>query len=85
MKENKKNELQSRREFFKRAAKGALPILGAIFLANTPVNSIASEAEPTGCARYSCSRQCQDTCRLICNGTCDSSCKNYGCRGYCNK
>ncbi len=31
----KKNEkLQSRREFFKKAAKGALPILGAIVLAN---------------------------------------------------
>lgn len=37
MKKNEKNEeLQSRREFFKKAAKGALPILGAIVLANAP-------------------------------------------------
>ena len=37
MEKNKKNEeLQSRREFFKQAAKGALPVLGAILLANTP-------------------------------------------------
>lgn len=32
MKRSKKDEeLQSRREFFKKAAKGTLPILGAIF------------------------------------------------------
>ena len=37
MKKNEKNEeLQSRREFFKKAAKGALPILGAIALAGAP-------------------------------------------------
>ena len=37
MHNNKKNEeLQTRREFFKKAAKGALPILGAIVLAGTP-------------------------------------------------
>ena len=32
MENKKKDELQNRREFFKRAAKGALPILGAICL-----------------------------------------------------
>ena len=36
MENKKKDELQNRREFFKRAAKGALPILGAIVLANVP-------------------------------------------------
>ena len=37
MKKNVKNEeLQSRRDFFKKAAKGALPILGAIVLAGSP-------------------------------------------------
>ena len=38
MKKNERNEeLQSRREFFKKAAKGALPILGAMVLANAPL------------------------------------------------
>ena len=86
-----KNELRSRREFFKRAAKGALPILGAIFLANTPVDSIASEAEPTGCSENSCSRMCMDTCRMLCRNVCREGCKNAcvfmcgnTCGGACN-
>ena len=36
MENKKKDELQNRREFFKKAAKGALPILGAIVMANVP-------------------------------------------------
>ena len=37
MEKNEKNEeLQNRREFFKKAAKSALPILGAIVLAGSP-------------------------------------------------
>ena len=34
------NEIQSRREFFKKAAKGALPILGAVLLASSPIISL---------------------------------------------
>jgi len=37
MKQNKNEELQSRRQFFKKAAKGTRPILGAIALANMPL------------------------------------------------
>lgn len=38
MKKNGKNEeLQSRREFFKRAAKGALPILAGAALLSSPI------------------------------------------------
>ena len=52
MKKNEKNEeLQSRREFFKKAAKGALPILGAIVLANAPAVINAAEKAPMGCSR----------------------------------
>ena len=36
-KKSKNEELQSRREFFKKAAKGAMLILGAIVLANAHV------------------------------------------------
>lgn len=49
MKKNEKNEeLQSRREFFKKAAKGALPILGAILLSGAPQILNAAEKSPMG-------------------------------------
>lgn len=49
MKKNVKNEeLQSRREFFKKAAKGALPILGAILLSGAPQILNATEKSPMG-------------------------------------
>lgn len=93
MKQNKKNEeLQSRREFFKRAAKGALPILGAIALANAPLLTKAAES-PMGCTGTcygtcygsckGCSTTCTGTCSractgcsTTCSGTCSGSCKN---------
>lgn len=85
MENNKKNEeLQSRREFFKKAAKGALPILGAIILANAPVIAKAAE-EPMGC-NHGCTAvcstsACQGTCAGGCRFTCSGGCKNYGCKG----
>ena len=88
MKKNKKNEeLQSRREFFKKAAKGALPILGAIVLAGTP--NILNAAEKTvmdcqhGCTTgctgclSSCARSCtscSDGCARGCHATCYTGC-----------
>lgn len=36
MEKNKNEELQSRRDFFKKAAKGVLPILGAVVLSGAP-------------------------------------------------
>ena len=86
MKKNGKNEeLQSRREFFKKAAKGALPILGAIVLANAPAIANAAEEAPMGC-HYGCSAvcstsACQGTCAGGCRFTCTHGCGNYGCRG----
>ena len=57
MKKNEKNEeLQSRREFFKKAAKGALPILGAIALAGAP--GVVKAAEEAMDCDYSCSYSC---------------------------
>ena len=51
MADKKRNEeLQSRRDFFKKAAKGVLPILGAVVLAGVP-NLVKAEETPMGC-RY---------------------------------
>lgn len=85
MKENeKKEELHSRREFFKKTAKGILPILGAVVLANIPTVMSASET-PMGC-KYGCTAvcstsACQGTCQGGCRFTCTSGCHNYGCKG----
>lgn len=58
MKKNKKNEeLQSRRAFFKKAAKGALPILAAAVLAGAPSILKAAENTPSGC-NYSLGMEC---------------------------
>ena len=82
MDKNKKNEeLQSRREFFKKAAKGALPILGAIVLGSTPLLSHAAQEIPSGC-NSGCSSGCYRACSGSCKGTCIGGCK-IECRGHC--
>lgn len=85
MKKNKQNEeLQSRREFFKKAAKGALPILGAVVLAGTPSIITAAEKVPMGCSRDGCSYTCSTSCYNNCVGSCKgcTGCSNT-CKGFC--
>ena len=74
-KKNHNEELQSRREFFKKAAKGALPILGAIVLAGNPLLSKAAES-PMGCSSDGCSYTCNTSCARACRGTCNALCMN---------
>lgn len=93
MEKNKKNEeLQSRRQFFKKAAKSALPILGAIVLTTAPSILTAAEGSPMGCSGY-CSQHCSAGCASSCTGcgggckgctgTCENACAR-GCSAYCN-
>ena len=91
MHNNKKNEeLQSRREFFKKAAKGALPILGAIVLASNPAimgatETVGSRMGCTSCSgtcTVTCGGNCKNGCTGTCTVTCGGSCKN-GCTGTC--
>lgn len=78
MEKNKKNEeLQSRREFFKKAAKSALPILSAIVLVGAP--AIVKAAE-TSVYCGGCKNDCTNGCRNGCHRSCGSSC-GLGCRG----
>lgn len=57
--ENGKNEeLQSRREFFKRAAKGALPILAGAALLSSPI--LSETANAMSCA--GCNNRCMNSC-----------------------
>lgn len=83
MKKNQKDEeLQSRRQFFKKAAKGALPILGALAFVSAPTFLRAAEETPMGC-QYSCTAMCADSCSGHCKGTCTTAC-NRNCSTYCN-
>lgn len=77
MENKKKDELQNRREFFKKAAKGALPILGAIVLANVPGICKASESS----VEMGCGTNCQQRCSS-CGTACFKGCSN-GCSGGC--
>lgn len=77
-------ELQSRREFFKKAAKATLPMIAAVALASAPSIVNASESAPMGCSSDGCSYTCKSTCHRSCytqcQGTCKETCKG-GCRG----
>ena len=78
-KKERNEEIQSSREFFKNAAKGALPILGAVLLANAPVIARAADSEaPMGCTG-SCYSGCTNGC-TSCKYTCQGGCKNYACK-----
>ena len=78
----KNEELQSRREFFKKAAKGALPILGAVLLANAPMISQAADVSSTYCNH--CNSNCVNGCRTGCHRGCGSSCYT-NCQGQTSK
>ena len=88
MKQKKTNEeLQSRREFFKKAAKAALPVVGAVVLASMPSDIFAMNR--TGCngcsgACSSCTGSCTGSCTVTCVGACSSSCSG-SCTGTSTK
>lgn len=80
MKNNKKNEeLQSRREFFKKAAKATLPVIGAIVLASTPILGKAANTPRCTCGA-GCHISCKGSCTTNCPGTCYRTCAG-GCSG----
>lgn len=70
-------DLQSRREFFKSAAKAALPVIGAMVVANFPL----VEAHADSCKE--CTNSCTGTC-AECFAGCTSNC-GYNCSGNCKQ
>ncbi len=78
----KKNaEVQSRRDFFKKAAKTALPILGiAVFgpslLTSCDPDDDDSDGSSSGCGN-SCSGSCDDGCSNNCDSLCGGDCWSY--------
>lgn len=86
-KNNKDEELQSRRGFFKKAAKGALPFLvGAALVAVSTVTKASDVNDCNGACTGTCYGSCQGcdkTCRGTCYGSCEGTC-NSTCRGTCH-
>lgn len=89
-KQNNKKEIQSRRKFFKDAAKKGLPLIAAAVLASTPIITNATESMvcenscygscSSGCGSHNCKGYCKGTCQ----GTCEGSCGGCtGCKGTC--
>jgi hypothetical protein len=79
MENNKNNETQNRREFFKEAAKKALPIIGAVALFSNPVIAKAVESK----VDYECSCSgCTSGCYTTCHGSCKGGC--IGCKHTCH-
>ena len=80
----KSDELQSRREFFKKAAKGVLPILGLVMLP-TGVQAMlrqVQESHPSTACKYDCSYLCRENCQTTCRGNCFTNC-GHSCDGVC--
>ena len=80
-KQTENEELQSRREFFKQAAKKVLPVVGAIALASSPILAQATEKESMGC-NTNCQIACAKGCYIFCEGTCKDTCLKT-CKGTC--
>lgn len=82
-----KEPLESRRDFFKKVAKGALPILGAIALSSMPGIAKATEETPMSCdwgCSYGCQGGCGRSCSYGCSGSCAGSCSG-ACKGGCSR
>ena len=79
-KRKKEEELLSRREFFNKTAKGALPILGISLFGSALLTSCEPDDDgPGGC---SCSNTCSGSCDGDCSGNrdgCSGSCYTTGC------
>lgn len=73
MKENQNKGLQSRREFFKKAAKATLPVIGSLVMMNIPLSATA---------QYGCNYSCFGSCYNTCYGTCFNRCL-LSCTGSC--
>ncbi len=96
MEKNNQNneELQSRREFFKKVVKKTLPILGTFLLLSVPDVVKASDNKAYQCLCTSCVGTCEGRCITSCFGgchvtcldTCKHNCKERcytGCKGGC--
>ena len=79
-----KDELMSRRRFFKNAAKGLLPMLGAFVVAPSIVMGTMTSCDKCDGCEASCQDNCETTCTGSCSGACTGSCSG-GCQDGCTR
>ena len=85
MANNKNDDLQSRRDFFKKAGKSILPVLGIVMLSSFPTIVNAAEKTTSGCnanCESTCETGCYTSCHVACGGSCKGGCIN-SCSGSC--
>ena len=81
MEKNRFNEeLQTRREFFKKASKRILPMLGVFVAGPTVMMSTLTSCGCDGC-EAACQDDCEGACSNLCTNTCSGTCSN-SCEGY---
>lgn len=76
MKEKKLEELQTRRGFFKQAARTALPVLSAVMLAQLPIQKTFAATDCNGSCSGTCTGSCYESCSGSCTGSCSGSCNS---------
>lgn len=82
MENGENKDLQGRRDFFKEAAKKALPLFAVALIGSSFLSSCS---KVTGCGNScsgSCDKSCSGDCEGGCSGDCDNSCHDacmYGC------
>ena len=72
-KKHKDEELQTRREFFKKAAQKVLPMLGAIVVGPSFITSTLTSCEKCD----GCESTCSDDCTTGCSGGCSGLCLGH--------
>ncbi len=89
MKKDKNEELQSRREFFKSAAKAALPVIGFAVLGPSVLSSCDTEEPDNGGSSSGGSKRCGGLCTMNCRNECEGNAAwapvtcNGNCKGAC--
>lgn len=69
----KKEELKTRREFFKKTAEDTLPFLGILMFGSSFLQACDPIDIPSGCGK-SCSGSCESDCSGECSGGCKEAC-----------
>lgn len=85
----KKDEVLSRRSFFKKAAGMIIPMLGAVVFSGIPSLSTAvnKKIENYNSSPMNCNGSCSGSCSGDCSGSCSSGCSGgcgVACSGYCD-
>lgn len=72
--EEKNEEIQNRREFFKNAAKKALPLFAVALLGTGVLSSCTKDKDSASGSSSGCGHSCSGSCEGDCAGDCDDGC-----------